>query len=103
MKPPPPLDTAAKFFVVAIVLLGLIGGSLIVAHAGFETSPKRGGPSVFVPAPQAYLVAALMYGMSGIGMVALIRAQRWSAAALVMAVVVYAVLAVLLISALGRD
>ncbi len=71
-----PLGTAVKFFVAAIVVLGMVGGALIVAYAGYETSPKRGGTPVFVPAPQAYLLAAPMFGMSVIGWVALVR-ERW--------------------------
>ena len=79
MKPTPPLGPAARFFVAALVLLGLVGGSLVVAHAGFETSPRRGGPTTFVPAPQAYLMTAVMYGMSCIALLALLRDRRVSA------------------------
>jgi predicted tellurium resistance membrane protein TerC len=61
------------FPVAALVLLGFIGGTLIVAHSGFETSPKRGGTSVFVPAPQAYFLATMLFCVSIIGWVALIR------------------------------
>jgi hypothetical protein len=78
MKPHRVLSPAVQFFVAAIVLLGLIGGSLIVAHSGFATSPRRGGPSTFVPAPQAYLLAATMYGMSFVGMLALLRSRHAS-------------------------
>jgi hypothetical protein len=67
---PPP---AVQFFVAVLVVLGLIGGSLIVAYSGFETSPRRGGPSVFVPAPQAYVLAAIMYAMGCVGLLALLR------------------------------
>lgn len=73
MNSSPTLTPAVRFFVVALVVLGLVGGSLIVAHSGFETSPKRGGASVFVPAPQAYVMAAIMYAMGFIGMLALLR------------------------------
>jgi len=78
MKPPLVLTPAVQFFVAAIVLLGLVGGSLIVAHSGFATSPRRGGPSTFVPAPQAYLLAATMYAMSFVGMLALLRNRKAS-------------------------
>jgi len=78
MKPQLVLSPAVQFFVAAIVLLGLIGGSLIVAHSGFATSPRRGGPSTFVPAPQAYLLAAVMYGMSFVGLLALLRSRHAS-------------------------
>jgi len=78
MKPPLVLSPAVQFFVAAVVLLGLIGGSLIVAHSGFATSPRRGGPSTFVPAPQAYLLATTMYAMSFVGMLALLRNRKAS-------------------------
>ncbi len=73
MKPSPALTPAVQFVVAALVVLGLIGGSLIVAHSGFETSPRRGGPSVFVPAPQADVLAAIMYAMGFVGLLALLR------------------------------
>ncbi|HET7773327.1 MAG TPA: hypothetical protein VFK82_05835 [Burkholderiaceae bacterium] len=76
MKPSPTLTPAAQFFIAALVVLGLLGGSLIVAHSGFETSPKRGGASVFVPAPQAYVMAAIMYAMGFVGLLALLRHHR---------------------------
>lgn len=79
MKPPLVLTPAVQFFVAAIVLLGLIGGSLIVAHSGFATSPRRGGPSTFVPTPQAYFLAVIMYAMSFVGMLALLRGRQASA------------------------
>jgi predicted tellurium resistance membrane protein TerC len=101
MKPSQPLNTAAQISIAAIVLLGMIGGSLIVAHSDFETSPKRGGYSVFVPAPQAYLLAITMYGMSVIGMVALVRERRWSAKVLALAITLYAAAACLLIFVLS--
>jgi hypothetical protein len=73
MKPSPTLTPVVQFFVAALVILGLLGGSLIVAYSGFESSPKRGGPSVFVPAPQAYVMAGIMYAMGFIGLLALLR------------------------------
>jgi hypothetical protein len=78
MKPQLVLSPAVQLFVAAIVLLGLIGGSLIVAHSGFTTSPRHGGPSTFVPAPQAYLLAATMYGMSFVALLALLRSRNTS-------------------------
>ena len=84
MQPDPPtrqpLGSAVKFFVAAIVVLGMVGGVLIVAYSGYETSPKRGGTPVFVPAPQAYFLAAPMFGMSAIGWLALVR-ERWRSSA----------------------
>ena len=95
------LTTAAQLSVAALVLLGIFGGSLIVAHGGFETSPRRGGSPVFVPAPQGFIVAAMMYGMSVLGLIALLRAWHKSLTAIAGALVLYAILAVISVSAIG--
>jgi hypothetical protein len=73
-----PLNLPAKLSVAALCLLGLLGGSLIVAHAGFETSPRRSSTSTFVPAPEAYFLAAVMYLMSCIALLALLRDRKTS-------------------------
>lgn len=96
------LSTAAKISIAALVLLGMVVGSLIVAHGGFETSPKRGGASVFVPAPQGFFIAAMMYGMSVIGLVALLRASLRSTATVATAIALYVILAVAFVNVLGR-
>jgi hypothetical protein len=74
-----------RLSITALFILGLLGGTLIVAYAGYETSPRRGGTSVFVPTPQAYIIAAAMYGMSCLAMLALLRDRTkslfWSAIA----------------------
>jgi hypothetical protein len=101
MRSPAVLSFAAQVAVVAIVLLGLFGGSLIVAHSGFSTSPRHGGLSTFVPAPQAYLLAATMYGMSIIGMLVLLRGRIQSRIATVFAVALYTVVAMLLAKVLA--
>lgn len=93
MKPPQPLSLAVQFFVAAIVVLGMVGGALIVAHSGYETSPKSGGTPVFVPAPQAYFLAATMFGMSVIGMVALIWSRRRSVGLAAIFVLLYVAIA----------
>jgi predicted tellurium resistance membrane protein TerC len=98
LKEHQPLSRAALVSVAALVLLGFIGGTLIVAHSGFETSPKRGGTSVFVPAPQAYVLAALMFCMSILGWVALIWEWRRSIALTALSIMLYFVVAVLIIS-----
>ena len=74
----PLLSLGAQLAVMAMVVLGMVGGGLIVAHSGFGTSPKYGGPSTFVPAPQAYFLAAVMYSMSAIGMLALLQNRQAS-------------------------
>ena len=98
----PSLTTAAQLSIAALVLLGMVGGSLIVAHGGYETSPKRGGVPVFVPAPQSFIVAAMMYGMSVLGMVALLRAHHQSRTTIAIACVLYAIVAVVFVAILGR-
>lgn len=76
MKPQPPLNWPARLAVAAMLILGLLGGSLVLAHAGFETSPRRGGTSTFVPLPQAWVMVAVMYGMSVVALLALLRDLR---------------------------
>jgi cytochrome bd-type quinol oxidase subunit 2 len=89
MKPSPVPGAGAQLAIAALVLLGMIGGCLILAQSGFATSPKRGGPSVFVPAPQAYLLAAILYAMSAIGLLALLRARQAAMTPMVLAVMSY--------------
>ena len=89
MKPSPVPGAGAQVAIAALVLLGMVGGSLILAQSGFSTSPKRGGPSVFVPAPQAYLLAAILYAMSAIGLFALLRAWQAAMPLMVLAVLGY--------------
>jgi hypothetical protein len=93
MKPSPVPSAGAQVAIAAIVVLG-IGGCLILAQSGFATSPKRGGPSVFVPVPQAYLLAAILYAMSAIGLSVLQRAWQASMPLIVLAVVTYLSVAV---------
>jgi len=101
MKSPPALSRATQLAVAALVLLGLLGGSWVVAHSGFVTTPRRGGVSTFVPAPGAYVMAALMCAMSAIGVLALLRHRNasWRATCLVAAL--YAAAAVALSAALA--
>lgn len=76
-----PLSFPARLSVAALFVLGFLGGSLIVAYSGFATSPRRGGASTFVPAPEAYVLAAAMYLMSCLAMLALLRNHKTSAVA----------------------
>lgn len=101
LKPVENLGRSAYIAILVLVLLGLFGGSLILAHSGFETLPKtRGVQSVFVPLPEAYLLVAVMYGQSLIGIVALLRAQKISKTGIELAVVGFVVVACLLVSVL---
>jgi hypothetical protein len=102
MKPRPPLGLGAQVAVAAMVILGMVAGTLIVAHAGYSSSPKRGGVTVFVPAPQAYFLAAPLFGMSVIGWVALIWERRQSVVQTVLSVALYGLVVVFLISYFGR-
>ena len=100
MTSPTPISLGAKLSVAAIVLLGMLGGALVVAHSGFETSPRRGGHSVFVPAPEAYLLAATMFGMSALGLLALLQQRGASVAAMAAALAGYGAAAAYLTLAL---
>jgi hypothetical protein len=91
MKQDQTLGAAPQFFIAALVFLGLLGGSLILAHGGFETSSKSGGPSVLVPLPQAYLMAALMYTMSLIAALVLLRQHKASPALMLLSALLYLV------------
>ncbi len=101
MKSPVVFGAGAQAAVAAIVLLGLLGGCLIVAYSGFGTSPRHGGASTFVPAPQAYVLAALMYGMSAIGLLALLSHRKASRSAMAVAAIAYAAAAASLTAVLA--
>lgn len=91
----------ARLSIAALLVLGLVGGALIVAYAGFETSPRRGGPSVFVPAPQAYVLAAVLHAMSCLALLALLRMRTRSTWMAAVAVAGHGLLAWLLARALA--
>ena len=69
--------------------------------SGYETSPRRGGTPVFVPAPQAYIIAAAMYGMSCLAMLALLRSRTKSFFWAAIAVAGYVLLAWFLVQSAG--
>ena len=101
MKPVENLGRGAQIAIIALVALGFIGGCLIMAHSGFETLPKtRSTQRVFVPLPQAYLMAAAMYGQSFIGMLVILRARKVSKIGIFIAVLGYAAAASILVSIL---
>ncbi len=56
---------------------------------------------MFVPAPLSYFIAATMYGMSVLGMVALIRERRWPRMAMVLALMLYVAAAVAFVLGIG--
>ncbi|MGB4117250.1 MAG: hypothetical protein WBK51_11960 [Polaromonas sp.] len=99
MKPAENLGRAAQIAIAALVILGMVGGSLIIAHTGFETSPKtRGAQPVFVPFPEAYLMVAPMYGQSLIGMLVLLRARKTSKIGIFLGIFLFASVASILVS-----
>ena len=99
MKPVKNLGREAQIAIMSLVVLGLIGGCLIIAYSGFATSPKtRGVSSVFVPLPEAYLMAAAMYGQSIIGMLVLLRDRKTSYSGIFLSCLGYVAVASTLIS-----
>ena len=99
MKPVKNLGREAQIAIMSLVVLGLIGGCLIIAYSGFATSPKnRGVNSVFVPLPEAYLMAAAMYGQSIIGMLVLLRDRKTSYSGIFLSCLGYVAVASTLIS-----
>lgn len=97
MSDSPSSNLPLRLSIAALFILGLVGGTLIVAYSGFETSPRRGGTPVFVPAPEAYIIAAAMYAMSCLAMLALLRSKTTSLLWAGVAVAGYVVLAWLLV------
>lgn len=93
MKPRQGLGLAAQVAIAAIVLPGMVDGSLTVAHSDFATSTRRGGPSVVEPVPAAHILVTLLCGMSMIGLVALVRARNPTAQASALAVTLYVLMA----------
>jgi len=90
-----------RLSIAALFVLGLVGGTLILAHAGYETSPRRGGAPVFVPLPQAHVMVAAMYGMSCLAMLALMRERTTSFVWAGAAVAGYVLLAWQLVQCVG--
>ena len=64
--------------VLSLAFFALMGGCLILAQDGFTTSSKRGLWPIFVPAPQAYVMAALMFTLSFLGLLWLLQQIRAS-------------------------
>lgn len=62
--------------VFSLALLGLVGGCLIFSQDGFTTSGKRGEWSIFVPTPQAYVMAAIMFALSILAILWLLQQVR---------------------------
>ncbi len=101
MNESPSFNLPLRISIAAMFILGLVGGTLVVAYSGYETSPRRGGTPVFVPAPQAYIIAAAMYGMSCLAMLALLRSRTKSFFWAAIAVAGYVLLAWFLVQSAG--
>jgi len=59
--------------VSALCVLGMLGGCLIAAGSGYTASGKRGDWHIFIPAPQAYIMAAIMFALSGVALLWLLQ------------------------------
>ena len=80
----------AQFSAVAsLTFFALVGGCLVLAQGGFTTSSKRGHWSIFVPAPQAYVMAAIMFTLSVLGMLWLLQQVQASRLTCLVAVAWY--------------
>ena len=72
LRAPAPVNQGVRLFmrraqfaaVFSLAFFSLVGGCLVIAQDGFTTSSKRGHWSIFVPAPQAYVMAAIMFTLS---------------------------------------
>lgn len=59
--------------VIAFAFFSLVGGCLVFALDGFTTTGKHSSWSVFVPTPQAYVMAAIMFAQSIVGVLWLLQ------------------------------
>ena len=75
--------------VLSLGLLGLLGGCLILAQGGFTSSGKRGGWSVFIPPPQVYVMAAIMFALSLLAVLCLLKEVQAKRATVVYAFIAY--------------
>lgn len=80
--------------VLVLGALGFLGGCLVLARSGFTSSNKRAGWQVFVPAPQAYVMAAILFALAALALLWLIRQaglRAWAGAVVAAACVGLAV------------
>ena len=78
----------------------MLGGCLIAAGSGFTASGKRGDWQIFVPAPQAYIMAAIMFVMSGLALLWLLQQMKARTLGYVFGAAAYVGVAVVLTLAL---
>lgn len=75
--------------VTALALLGMIGMCLIFAEQGFTTSSKRAHWSIFVPLPQAYIMAGIMFALSSIAVLWLLQQAKANLLGYLVTIVAY--------------
>ncbi len=91
------LTRGAQFAIAVLVALGTIGGSMIIALGGFNTSSKRIASVIFVSGIPAYFLATIMFSLAVVGMVALLRAWSVSVLKMILVLILYASLTCTLI------
>jgi hypothetical protein len=87
--------------VFALTFFALMGGCFVLAQDGFTTTSKRGNWSIFVPAPQAYVMAAIMFTLSLLGAVWLLQQSKTSRSVWLIATAGYACAAFAMTKALA--
>jgi len=70
------MQNAAYASIFSMFALGLFGGCFIVAGSGFTSTGRRGAWEVFIPPPQAYVMAAIMFALSVIAMLWLLQQAK---------------------------
>lgn len=75
MKHQMPISRSAFYAIAALALLGILGGWLILLSGGFHHRIHRyTSDTVLVTGAPALLMAAVMFGLCVLGMLALLRA-----------------------------
>jgi hypothetical protein len=100
--PAPATSTGLFASVCALWLCGLTGACLILSQAGFTTSGKRGESPVFVPAPQAWVMAAIMFALSALALLWMLRALRVGGVTRLACFAAHAGVAIVLVPVLAR-
>lgn len=80
----------------------MLGGCLVLAGRGFTTSSKRGGWEVTVPVPEAYAMAAIMFSLSALAVIWLLRQCAIGVLGRAVAVPIYFIAAAALTRALRQ-
>jgi hypothetical protein len=83
--------------VASLGVLGMLGGCMVIAFGGFTASGKYGSWEVFVPAPQGYIMAVIMFSFSVLAVVWLLQQAKARVAGYVMAAVAYVASSIILV------